>query len=263
MRGQWQVTEGRSGALPDRPLSGRMKLYEHRGLDVISLSPVSQTRNPQGSPRGETVSLFCGYAGSRGLGILFKARQTADAWSSRLRRRIGLSPADLGLEDHDALRRESQHRRFIEVWELSPRRSTNPSSPEALFIQPVVTGVAFGSLLRPFAFQTSGRVSRHTLRQPGDSPHHSTSEDSYFSGFVWLVRPPNEAYPHRSEKTRDKDLKNHDDLDHQRRSLLGVGLGFKITLAVNKLLSGSRVGASVIRAVGLGNDHPVGCFRSQ
>ncbi len=73
---------------------------------------------------------------------------------------------------------------------------------------------------------------RHTLDQPDDSPHHSTAEDSYFSGSVWLVRPLNEAYLLRSEKTRDKDLKNHDYLDYQRRSLLGVGLGFRITFAV-------------------------------
>jgi hypothetical protein len=90
----------------------------------------------------------------------------------------------------------------------------NRPSPGALFIQPVVLGVALGSLLRPFALQTSGRSIQHTPCQPGDSPHHSTSEDSYFSGSVWLVRPLNEAYLLQSEKTRDKDLKKHDDLDH-------------------------------------------------
>ncbi len=82
---------------------------------------------------------------------------------------------------------------------------------------------------------------RHTLDQPDDSPHHSTAEDSYFSGFVWLVRPLNEAYLLRSEKTRDKDLKNHDDLDHQRRSLLGVGLGFKNTFAVVMMTGRDRL----------------------
>jgi hypothetical protein len=56
------------------------------------------------------------------------------------------------------------HRRFIEVWEVPPGRK----SPEHLFIQPVVLGVAFGSLLRPFAVQTSGRGIRHTLDQPDD-----------------------------------------------------------------------------------------------
>lgn len=84
------------------------------------------------------------------------------------------------------------------------------------------------ALERPFARQTGGRSIRHTPDQPGDSPHHSTPEDTYFSGSVRLVRPLNEAYPFQSEKARDKDLKKHGDLDHQAHSLSLPGLGFLI-----------------------------------
>jgi len=47
-----------------------------------------------------------------------------------------------------------------------------------------------------------------------------------------LVRPLNEPYHLQSEKTRDKDLKKHGDLDHQAHSLLVVGLSYKITFSV-------------------------------
>ena len=105
---------------------------------------------------------------------------------------------------------------------------------EHLFIQPVVLGVAFGSLLKPFAFQTSGRDIRHTLNQPAGLPFSSPPRRVAVSrSSSWLVRPLNEPYLFQSEKTRDKDLKKHGDLDHQSHSLRVVGLGFKIAFTVN------------------------------
>ena len=59
-------------------------------------------------------------------------------------------------------------RACIAVLSRSGRFLRANNRPEHLFIQPVVLGVAFGSLLRPFAVQTSGRGIRHTLDQPDD-----------------------------------------------------------------------------------------------
>jgi hypothetical protein len=112
-------------------------------------------------------------------------------------------------QDDDAWRRESQHRRSFEVWEVPPERKR----PEHLFIQPVVLGVASGSLPRPFAVQTSGRGIRHTLDKP-DDPSPSLPKKVVISrSSSRLFRPPNEPYQVEAEKTRNKDLKNHDGLD--------------------------------------------------
>jgi hypothetical protein len=104
--------------------------------------------------------------------------------------------------------------------------------PEHLFIQPVVLDVGFGSLLRPFALQTSGRGIRHTLDQPDDPFPSLPRRDVVSRSSSWLFRPLNEPYHLQSANTRDKDLKKHGDLDHQAHSLSIAGLGFKITSAV-------------------------------
>ena len=84
---------------------------------------------------------------------------------------------------------------------------------------------------KPFAFQTSERGIRHTLNQLDVSfraPHRRVP----LKDWGRLARPLDEAYLRPSANTRDKDFKNHYDLDHRRHSLLVVGLGFKITIAV-------------------------------
>jgi hypothetical protein len=79
---------------------------------------------------------------------------------------------------------------FIEVREVPPGRKR----PEHLFIQPVVFGVAFGSLLRPFAVETSGRGIRHTLDQP-DDPFPSLPKKVLVSrSSSRLFRPLTEPY---------------------------------------------------------------------
>ena len=104
-------------------------------------------------------------------------------------------------------------RACIAVLSRSGRFLRSIKSPEHLFIQPVVLGVAFGSLLRPFAVQTSGRGNRHTLDQP-DDPFPSLPKKVVISrSSSRLFRPPNEPYQVEAEKTRNKDLKNHDGLD--------------------------------------------------
>ena len=121
----------------------------------------------------------------------------------------------------------SRSGRFLRGDQESLRR------PEHLFIQPEVLGVAFGSLLNPSTLQTSGRDIRHTLRQPGGLPFSSPPRRATVSRCpARLVRPLSQPYHFRSENTRDKNLKNHDDLDHQAHSLRVVGLGFKITFVV-------------------------------
>jgi hypothetical protein len=87
--------------------------------------------------------------------------------------------------------------------------------PEHLFIQPVVFGVASGSLLRPFAQETSGRCIRHALDQPEDPGPSLPRKVEVTRSSSWLFRPLSEPYQLRSANTRDKDLKKHGDLDQQ------------------------------------------------
>ena len=72
----------------------------------------------------------------------------------------------------------------------------------------------------------------------------STQKGAVSRSPSWLVRPLTEPYHLQSEKTRDKDLKKHDDLDHQAHSLRVVDLGFKITFAV-VMMTGVRVTESI------------------
>ena len=117
----------------------------------------------------------------------------------------------------------------FEVWEIAPGAQELPRRPDYLFIQPDVLGVAFGSYLKPFALQTYGRVIRHTLASLADFPSVLHPEGLRFRGVrLRLVRPLTQPYHFRSDKTRDKNLKNHDDFDHQADSLQVVGLGDSI-----------------------------------
>ena len=126
------------------------------------------------------------------------------------------------------MRRVSPRHRSCEVWEPTPRRSIFDPPPGASLHPARSSRRCVRLLTETVSPSDQWTIFQHTLDQPGDSPHHSTPEDSKFSGFAWLVRPLNEAYLHRSEKTRDKDLKKHGGLDHQAHSLSLPGLGFLI-----------------------------------
>ncbi len=131
---------------------------------------IESIRTPQGSPGGETVSRFFGVCGLRELGLLFKAPQPVKlglpgfggasicpqpivGWRT-------MTPGDV----RACIAVLSRSGRFLRGDQESLCRL------EHLFIQPVVLGVAFGSLLRPIALQTSGRDIRHTHRQPAGLP---------------------------------------------------------------------------------------------
>jgi hypothetical protein len=190
-----------------------------------------------------------------------RSRQpTGDAWSSGLRRRSDLHPAAQRLNGcRRALRYASPHRRSCEVWETSSRRSSfcPPGEP----LHPARSCRCCDRLLTE-TVNPSDQWTRNAAYpdQPGDSPHHSTSEDSYFSGFTWLVRPLNEAYLHRSKKTRDKDFKRHGDLD-KRPPRIDFEIGFpRKRLAIESVrIEGSN---NQLEAVLLGTyDGQVGIYK--
>jgi hypothetical protein len=176
-------------------------------------------RTPQGHPRGETESRFLGHAGSRQFGRPFQAPKIADARSFGLGRRIGSNPPVAGWR---RTMTPQDVRACIAVLSRSGRflRGDQESlpRPEHLFIQPVVAGVAFGSLLRPFALETSGRGIRHALDQPDDPFPSLPRKVEVSRSSSWLFRPLREPYQLQSANTRDKDLKKHGDLDWQAHS---------------------------------------------
>lgn len=86
--------------------------------------------------------------------------------------------------------------------------------------------------LRP-PFRPCGLDIRHTLRQPGTRPFSFPPRRATVSSrAARLVCPLSQPYHLRLENTRDKNLKNHDYLDHQAHSLRGAVLGFEITFVV-------------------------------
>ena len=126
-------------------------------------------------------------------------------------------PADHGLDEAvDAWRCESLHRRSFEVWEVPPRRSRFNPSPGAS-LHPARSSRRCVRLLTK-TVRPSDQWTRHSAyprpawRIPFSSPPRRVAVSRCPPR---LVRPLNEPYPLRSEKTRDKDLKKHDDLDHQ------------------------------------------------
>ena len=117
---------------PEQMVRGRRPEYRLRNRSRRFSAAHPQTRTPQGSPRGETESRFLWVCRVKVVGQTVQGTPTGDSWSYGLRRRIDPSPADRGLEeDHDALRYESLHRRFIEVWEIGPGDQESCPSPGA------------------------------------------------------------------------------------------------------------------------------------
>src|SRR5437764_474353 len=81
-------------------------------------------------------------------------------------------------EVRDASRHESLGCRFRGL------AGSSEASPEHLFIQPEILGVAFGSLLTPTTLQTSGRVPWHTLASLADFPSVLHPEGLRFLGVL-------------------------------------------------------------------------------
>jgi hypothetical protein len=141
---------------------------------VVVPGGASSNKKPPSMTWGKRKSRFLGGMPGQARWLVVQDIPTGDAWSCGLRRRIGLSPAAVAMEGTMTPRDVaaciavlSWSGRFLRGDQESLRR------PQHLFIQPVVPGVAFGSDLKPFALQTSGRAIRHTLRQPGGLPFSS------------------------------------------------------------------------------------------
>src|SRR5271157_3924250 len=94
----------------------------------------------------------------------------------------------------------------------SPRTSAwsiSSSGPKSRALSSALRGI------RP-PCRPCGRNIRHTLDQPGKLPFSSPPRRATVSRSpTWPACPPTESYLIRSEKTRDKDLKERRDLDHQ------------------------------------------------
>jgi hypothetical protein len=177
------------------------------------------------------------------VGAIVRGNPTGDARSFGLRRRIVPTPADHALEqDLDAWRRESLNHRYFNVWECPPRRAEVTSAP--------------GASLHP------ARNTRRCIRlcvgsaNPSDhvgetvgmpSPIWRTSlQFSTPKGYglrcpARLVRPHAQPYPFRSGNARDKDVKNHGDLDREVLHLHNQVERTKIVGAVDAGPGGSSV----------------------
>jgi hypothetical protein len=99
-------------------------------------------------------------------------------------------------------------------------------------IQPEILTDELGSLtVRPS--DQWARI-RHTLLQPGVFPLTTPRWSIFLRGPPGLVRPLFEPYLHRFEKTRDKDLKRHGDLDHQAHTVQFTITSLMVIMAERK-----------------------------
>ena len=110
---------------------------------------------------------------------------------------------------------------------------------EHLFIQPKTTGIAFGSSLSPTTRKTVW--ARHpAYPRPiwGTTLQFSTPKGYGLRCPARLVRPHAQPYPFRSGNARDKDVKNHGDLDREGSSRLARTPGTYPAIMVGKILHG-------------------------
>ncbi len=98
---------------------------------------------------GKRKAVFEGHVGSA-TGQTLPGIPTGDCWSFGLRRRISLSPADMGWKKTMT---PGDARTYFTVPSRSGRflqgAQESVSRPEHLFIQPELPGGAFGFLLKP------------------------------------------------------------------------------------------------------------------
>ena len=121
----------------------------------------------------------------------------------------------------------------FEVWEVPPRRKPRASLHPARNSRRCVR--LFADSDHPSDQWTSPSAYP---RQPGGLPFSSPPRRATVSRCpARLLRPLTQPYNFRSEKTTDKNLKKHDDLDHHAVSLLVVGLGDSIRFISYKNLS--------------------------
>ncbi len=143
---------------------------------------------------------------------------TLDAWPCGLRRRIDPSPVEERLEaDLNALRDESHDHRVSRFGSLLDGAQESHASAWSISSSGPKSRALCSALceIRP-PWRPCGRDIRHTLNQPGKLPFSSPPRRATVSrSLTWPACPPTESYLIRSEKTRDKDLKERRDLDHQ------------------------------------------------
>ena len=143
---------------------------------------------------------------------------TLDAWPCGLRRRIDPSPVEERLEaDLDALRDESHDHRVSRFGSLLDGTQESHASAWSISSSGPKSRALCSALceIRP-PWRPCGRDIRHTLNQPGKLPFSSPPRRATVSRSpTWPACPLTESYLIRSEKTRDKDLKERRDLDHQ------------------------------------------------
>ena len=182
---------------------------------------------------GNGKPFFGGYAGSRQLGRPFKAPQPVTLGLSgfggasiRFQPMVGwkktMTPCDVraciavfrGLGDW------SRRSRICP----SPGASLHPARSSRRCVR------LFAESVHPS--DHVGETFGIPFNQP-DDPFSSPPRRATVSRCpARLVRPLSQPYHFRSGNTRDKNLKNHDYLDHQANSLRVVDLGFKITSTV-------------------------------
>ena len=143
---------------------------------------------------------------------------TLDAWPCGLRRRIDPPPVEGGLEaDQDALRDEGHDHRVSRFGSLLDGAQESRASAWSISSSGPKSRALCSALceIRP-PWRPCGRDIRHTLNQPGKLPFSSPPRRATVSRSpTWPAYPPTESYLIRSGKTRDKDLKERRDLDHQ------------------------------------------------
>jgi len=143
---------------------------------------------------------------------------TLDAWPCGLRLRIDPPPVEGRLEANlNALRDESHDHRVSRFGSLLGGTQESHTSAWSISSSGPKSRALSSALceIRP-PWRPCGRDIRHTLNQPGKLPFSSPPRRATVSRSpTWPACPPTESYLIRSEKTRDKDLKERRDLDHQ------------------------------------------------
>ena len=182
-----------------------------------SRSRPQEKKKPPRIALGETESRFFGMPGQDSW-IYRGGIPTLDAWPCGLRRRIGPPPVEGRLEaDQDALRDEGHDHRVSRFGSLLGGAQESHASAWSISSSGPKSRALSSALceIRP-PWRPCGRNIRHTLNQPGKLPFSSPPRRATVSRSpTWPACPLTESYLIRSEKTRDKDLKERRDLDHQ------------------------------------------------
>ena len=192
-------------------------LHELQPSNVFGSFRVTEKRNPQGPPWGKRKAVFS-VCRVKTVGSTEETFPLLTLGLARLRRRIDPSPVEERLEaDLNALRDESHDHRVSRFGSLLGGTQESHTSAWSISSSGPKSRALSSALceIRP-PWRPCGRDIRHTLNQPGKLPFSSPPRRATVSRSpTWPACPPTESYLIRSEKTRDKDLKERRDLDHQ------------------------------------------------